>query len=232
MDPIAVGDRSSNALASRIAGFVLAACSLMTIVAISHHPVVRARRGAEVIEGIVAVGAADRVVHGTLFVIVLAIVFALSVYTLQRSRLYVCITAWVAFCCGGGALVTAALIDGFFVPAFAQRFIGAAPDALTAALTVLSASAVAIQVLTAFGLIIMNAGTLLWSVDLLLDGGVSRVLGLVGSVSAIAVIGLIIFGGTLNPHSLTIIVSVQALCYLALAWRMVFPEEKAEKLKR
>jgi len=232
MDPIAVGDRSSNALASRFAGFVLAVCSLMTIVAISHHPVVRARRGAEVIEGIVAVGAADRMVHGTLFVIVLAIVFALSVYTLQRSRLSVCITAWVAFCCGSGALVAAALIDGFFVPGFAQRYIGAAPDALTAALTVLNASAVAIQVLTAFGLIAMNAGTLLWSVDLLLDRGVSRVLGLVASVSAIAVIGLIIFGGTLNPHSLTIIVSVQALSYLALAWRMVFPEEKAEKLKR
>jgi hypothetical protein len=161
-------------------------------------------------------------VHGTLFVIVLAMVFALSVYTLQRPRLYLCIAGWVAFCCGSGALVAAVLIDGFFVPGFAQRYIGAAPDALTPALTVLNASAVAIQVLTAFGFIAMNGGTLLWSVDLLLDRSVARVLGLVGSMSAIAVIGMIVFGGTLNPHSLTIIVSVQALCYLAIAWQMAF----------
>src|SRR5438067_11886188 len=164
MDTIAY--RSPTALASRVAAFILAACSLATIVAISHHPVVRARRGTQVIEGIVAVGPADRAVHGTLLVIVLAMVLALGIYTLQRRRLHVCIAAWMAFCCGSAGLVAAVLIDGFFVPGFAQRYIGASPDALAPALTVLNAAAVAIQVLSAFGFIAMNSGTLLWSVDL------------------------------------------------------------------
>src|SRR5438045_8656665 len=78
MDAIAY--RSPTALASRVAAFILAACSLATIVAISHHPVVRARRGTQVIEGIVAVGPADRAVHGTLLVIALAMVCALGTY--------------------------------------------------------------------------------------------------------------------------------------------------------
>jgi hypothetical protein len=224
MDAIALGNRSSTALASRMAGIVLAACSLVTIAAISHHPVVRARRGAQMIEGIVAVGAADRAVHGTLLVIVLAMVFALGIYTLQRSRLHVCIAAWMAFCCGSGALVAAVLIDGFFVPGFAQRYIGVTPDALAPPLAVLNAAAVAIQVLTAFGFIAMNGGTLLWSVDLLLDHGFARVVDLLGIASAITVIALISLGGTLNPHSLTIIVSIQALWYLAIAWRTVYPQ--------
>jgi len=225
MDTISIGSRSSTLLASRVAAIVLAVCSLVTIAAISHHPVVRARRGAQVIEGIVAVGPADRMVHGTLLVIVLAMVFALSVYTLQRSRLHLCIAGWVAFCSGSAGLVAAVLIDGFFVPGFAQRYIGVLPDALTPALTVLNASAVAIQVLSAFGFIAMNSGTLFWSVDMLLDRGFARVVGLLGIASAIAVIGLIVWGGTLNPHSLTLIVSIQALWYLAIAWRMAFPPE-------
>ena len=222
MDAIAY--RSPTALASRVAAFILAACSLATIVAISHHPVVRARRGAQVIEGIVAVGPADRAVHGTLLVIVLAMVFALGIYTLQRRRLHLCAAAWMAFCFGSAGLVAAVLIDGFFVPGFAQRYIGVSPDALAPALTVLNAAAAAIQVLTAFGFVAMGGGTLLWSVDLLLDRGFARVIGLLGIASAIAVICLIAFGGTLNPHSLIIIVSIQALWYLAIAWQTAFPQ--------
>ena len=222
MDAIAY--RSPTALASRVAAFILAACSLATIVAISHHPVVRVRRGAQVIEGIVAVGAADRAVHGTLLVIVLAMVIALGIYTLQRRRLHLCAAAWMGFCCGSAGLVAAVLIDGFFVPGFAQRYIGASPDALAPALTVLNAAAVAIQVLSAFGFIAMGGGTLLWSIDLLLDRGFARVVGLLGIASGTAVICLIAFGGTLNPHSLTIIVAIQALWYLAIAWRTAFPQ--------
>ena len=223
MDAIALRNRSSTTLASRVAGIVLAACSLVTIAAISHHPVVRARRGADVIAGIVAAGSADRAVHGTLLVIVLGMLFALGIYTLQRSRLHLCVTAWMAFCAGSGALVAAVLIDGFFVPGFAQRYLGVSPDALAPALTVLNASAVAIQVLSAFGFIAMSGGMLLWSVDLVLDRGFERVVGLLGIVAAIAVIGLIAFAGTLNPHSLTIVVATQALWYLAIAWRTAFP---------
>src|SRR5438552_16081467 len=103
MDAIAY--RSPTALASRVAALILAACSLATIVAISHHPVVHARRGTQVIENIVAVGAADRAVHGTLLAIVLAMMFALGIYTLQRRRLHLCIAAWMAFCFGSDGLV-------------------------------------------------------------------------------------------------------------------------------
>jgi hypothetical protein len=35
---------------------------------------------------------------------------------------------------------------------------------------------------------------------------------------------MLLFGGTINVHSLLLIVGLQALWYLAIAWRMVFPQ--------
>jgi hypothetical protein len=61
----------------------------------------------------------------------------------------------------------------------------------------------------------------LWSIDLLFDRGQSRVVGLLGLVASLAIVALIIFGGTVNVHSLLIIVALQALWYLAIAWRMI-----------
>lgn len=113
---------SSSRFAERIAGFVLAAAALVTIVAISHHPVAPARRGVQALEAIVQLGQTDRAVHGVLIVIVFAMIFSFTVYTLSRARLSICVLAWVAFFAGSMSVIGATLTDGFFVPAFAERY--------------------------------------------------------------------------------------------------------------
>ena len=152
-------------------------------------------------------------------------------------RLSICAVAWVAFFAGDMCLVGAALTDGFFVPAFAESYLRSAPIDPAPGLAILNAAAVAIQVLTKFGFLALNAATLFWSIDLFFDRGPvtqrnrarpgfqNRIIGLLGVVASLAIALLLIFGGTVNVHSLLIIVTLQALWYLAIAGRMIFAPE-------
>ena len=47
-------------------------------------------------------------------------IFSFTVYTLNRVRLPLGVTAWVAFFAGNMSVIGAALTDGFFVPGFAD----------------------------------------------------------------------------------------------------------------
>ena len=149
--------------------------------------------------------------------------FSFTVYNLGRSRLHLCALAWVAFFAGSMSVIGATLTDGFFVPAFAERYLRTVPIDAAPGLAVLSAAFVAIQVLTKFGFLALNAATLFWSIDLLLERGQARILGLLGIIGSVAGTALLLFGGTINVHSLLLIVGLQALWYFAIAWRMVSP---------
>jgi hypothetical protein len=206
---------------NRFAGFLLAACMLVMLIAISHHPVAPRRRGLEALEAIVALGPTDRIVHGVLVLIIFAMIFSFTVYTLNRVRLPLGVTAWVAFFAGNMSVIGAVLTDGFFVPGFAESYLRSAPADATPALAILNAAAVAIQVLTRFGFLAICAAVLLWSIDLILDRGQARLIGVLGVIATIAVVAMLFLGGTINVHSLMVIVGLQALWYLAIAYRMI-----------
>lgn len=210
---------------NRIAGFLLAACTLVMLIAISHHPVAPRRRGLEALEGIVALGPTDRFVHGLLILIIFAMIFSFTVYTLGPVRMPLCITAWVAFLAGNMMVIGAALTDGFFVPGFAESYLRSAPADAAPGLAILNAAAVAIQVLTRFGFLAISAAVLLWSIDLVLERGQARLIGVLGVIAAVAVVAMLFLGGTINVHSLMVIVGLQALWYLGIAYRMAFPQD-------
>jgi hypothetical protein len=214
---------SSAPLPQRLAGFVLAACTLIMLIAISHHPVARVRRGTEALEAIAQVGAADRLVHGTLIVIIFAMIFSFTVYTRGRARLHIGVLAWVAFFAGSMSVIGAALTDGFFVPAFAERYLRTVPIDPAPGLAILNASSVVIQILTKFGFLALCAATLFWSLDLVLERGRPRLIGLLGLIIAIAVAAMLLFAGTVTAHSLLYIVGFQALWYLALSYQLIAP---------
>jgi hypothetical protein len=206
---------------NRIAGFLLAACMLMMLIAISHHPVAPRRRGLEALEGIVALGSSDRIVHGLLVLIIFAMIFSFTVYTLGRVRLPLGVAAWVAFFAGNMSVIGAALTDGFFVPGFAESYLRGAPADAAPALAILNAAAVVIQILTRFGFLATSAAVSLWSIDLILDRGQARFIGVLGVIATVAVVAMLFLGGTINVHSLIVIVGLQALWYLAIAYRLI-----------
>jgi hypothetical protein len=136
--------RFPGRVAERVAGFVLGAGALLMLLAISHHPVAPRHRGLEGLQAVVGLGLADRIVHGTLVLIIFAMIFSFTVYTLRRVRLSICALAWVAFFAGSMCVVGAALTDGFFVPAFAESYLASAPIDAAPGLATLRAAAVAI----------------------------------------------------------------------------------------
>ena len=168
----------------------------------------------------------DRAVHGALIAIIFATVFSFTAHTLSRSRLSLSVLAWVAFFAGSMCVIGAALTDGFFVPAYAERYLRAFPTDAAPGLAVLSASSVVIQILTKFGFAALSAAIFFWSIDLIFERGPGRIVGLVGVIASIAIAALITFGGTVNVHSLLIIVALQALWYLAIAYQMAFPRSE------
>ena len=191
------------------------------LVAISHHPVAQGRPGVEALQAVVQLGTKDRFVHGSLIAIIFAMIFSFTVYTLGRSRLSLCVAAWVAFFAGSIGVIGAMLIDGFFVPGFAEHYLRTTPIDAAPGLAILNAAAVTIQILTKFGFVALNVAALLWSIDLLLERGQVRIVGVIGVIASLTSMCLVIFGGTINVHSLLVIVGIQALWYFAIAWRMI-----------
>jgi hypothetical protein len=191
------------------------------LLAVTRHPVATAGRGLEALQAVADVGTSDRIVHGALIVIIFAMIFSFTVYTLGRSGLYLGATAWVAFFAGNLCVLGAALTDGFFVPAFAERYLRSVPLDATPGLTVLNAASVAIQVLTKFGFLALSLATFCWSIDLLLEGRRNRGIGLLGLAASIVVAALLFFGGSVNVHSLVIIIGFQATWYFAISYRLI-----------
>ena len=204
------------------AGIAIAACALLTIFAIAHHPTVSARAPAEALTLIVQLATQDRIVHGAMIAIMGVLMYGFAIFSLRRGlHRETSVAGLIAFAAGVVAVIGAALIDGFLTPSIAERYAGAPPDAIKAAMQFLLVGGLTIQILTKFGIVAMSAGVAFWSADLVATPGLLRATGVIGFVSSIVTVGFLVFAGHLNPHSLSTIVIVQAVWYLAVAVLLV-----------
>ncbi|MDP9017257.1 MAG: hypothetical protein M3N19_02915 [Candidatus Eremiobacteraeota bacterium] len=206
----------------KTAGVLLATCAVLTMVAVSHHPTVHAVRAQDAITGLARISLMDGVVHGSLVVMMGALLFALTVYSGQRGfRNQFVLAALPIYATAIFAVTGAALIDGFLIPQFASRYVGEAAETLRAVVPLIHFCAIAIQVLTKFGFAVMSVAVVLWSTDLLFLRGAPRLVGAIGIASSLISALLIATSGYINPHSLGIIVAVQAIWYLGVATLLI-----------
>ena len=204
------------------AGIAIATCAIAVVFAIAHHPTVTVREPAQAIAQMVRLAAMDRIVHGAVIVLLGALLFGFTVYSLRRGlHRQTVVAALLAYAAGSGAMFGAALIDGFLIPAVAARYAGAAPDAINLAAQLLALCALAIQILAKFGTIALSSAVVLWSADLVRTPGALRVTGIIGIASGVAVVVVLAFAGHLNPHNLGVIVLLQAIWYVAIAALLV-----------
>jgi hypothetical protein len=200
---------------------MLGACALLSALVIMHHPVVHARRPQDALAAMAGVAMMDRVVHAIVLVFILLMLYAFCVYTyMHRGRLRLGFGALAVFAIGTVAVVGAGLIDGFFMPAFAAHYGGLAPNVQNAAAPILSAGAIAIQVLTKFGFFTFSGAALLWGVDLVERPGAARVAGALACSAAIAEFMLVAATGTLTPFNVAVIILIQALWCIVFAMRL------------
>jgi hypothetical protein len=199
----------------RVAGFVIVASAVLALGAIARHPTVGAARGsADVLAQVAALSTADEIVHGTLIVLVGALLFGFTVFS-QRCGLHrgVVLLGLIGFAIASVNMIGAALLDGFLIPALASRSAGASPQSIDVALQVITAAATAIQILTKFAIAVTAVAVASWSVGLVRSSGVSRTAGFVGLASAVVSVVILISTRHLNPHSLGVIVAVQSIWY-------------------
>lgn len=188
---------------------------------VSHHPVVRAQRVHDVLAGMTQVSAADQAFHAILMVFMTVVLYALAVFTFAfRSRLLLSLAALSVFGTGFGAIIGAALIDGFFVPAFAHRYAPLPPNLQNYAVPILTSDAIAIQLLTKLGLFAFAAAAVLWACELLQQNKSARIAGVVAAAAALAQFAVTAATGTLNPHNLAVLMLLQSVWCMAFAWQL------------
>ena len=211
----------SPPLNTRLAAVILGACAVLSILVIMHHPVVHARRPSEALAGITHLAPTDRAVHAILIGFILLMLYAFTVYAYEnRGKFLFGIGALAIFALGCAGVIAAALIDGFFFPAFSATYAAVAPNLQTNAVPVLTAGAIAIQILTKFGFYAFASAALLWASELSQRGGASRFAAVVAAAAAVAEITILAATGTLDPQNLSLIALVQAVWCFTFAWRL------------
>ncbi len=193
---------------------------LLAIVALALHPHMSGHAGPQAeLRTMGALSARDRLVHGTLLLLLGVLLTGFASYALGRGLTRRPVVAGlVSFAVGIGGLFAAGLIDGFVLPEIVAHFVAASPAAQKAAVSTLAACSVAVNVLTEFGIVAIAIAIAAWSLDLARDVGESRIAGLVGFVSAVLTVAMLATGGpSLTPHTLLAVFCVQGVWYVWIA---------------
>jgi hypothetical protein len=203
----------------RVAGVAIAAGSLLSLLFMLHHPQANASETAELVDRVLHIQGENAVVHGSLIAIlgVLLAGFSRLAARLGGSRFDVCL-GLVAYGTGTMALIAAGLVNGFVVPEFVSRYQGYSPEALETVRHILALCRAANQVCTRVGLLAVAAGMLLWSLRLVRSLGFSRGVGVLGCVTAPAlVVGLLSGRLLLDVHGLLAFLLAQSVWNLGVS---------------
>jgi hypothetical protein len=192
-------------------------CALASLALLASHPGGNPGSFADLIKDEAAHQLIDGVVHGG-FVITLV---ALTICFVFLSRLLgsagtSVVIGLVCFCVGCGALTASMVLDGFATPAIAARY--AAADDLQPAKTLFILVGTLIRFLMPMGLLFQFVAMLSWSWAIVKRPGLSRAVGLLGSVVAvILIVAIFAIPTAMAAHVILAAIALQAIWYLAIA---------------
>ena len=206
---------------ARIAGIVLVATTLLSILMMLHHPTAATHEPASLAADIASKATLSRVVHGVLIAIVGFELYASAVFagliTPGRSAAR---AGFVAYAIGAGAMMGAALISGFVVSSLAGYYAGTADPAPFVDFARLSMAGN--QALANLGVIAMSVAIVLWAIALLHDHARGRWLAIVGIVTGLApAIALLAGAIHLDVHGMLLVVVAQAIWNLAAGAELI-----------
>jgi hypothetical protein len=146
-----------------------------------------------------------------------AVMFAFTVFSIRRGLdKQTVLGGLIAQAIGTAAMIVAAMISGFVVPAIAARYASAAPGNLTFAVQIIAICAGVNEIFARLGVIAMSLAIALWSVDLVLVRGAARIAAILGFAAGAFGVGVLLFGGHLTPPVFGAIVLGQAIWYCAV----------------
>jgi len=214
-------DGASTAGEARLAGVLLVAATLLSILMMAHHPSASTHDPASLAADIAGSATLSRVVHGVLIAIIGVELYAFVVFsgriTPGRSAAR---AGFVAYAIGAGAMMGAALISGFIVSSLGVYYAGTADPAPFVDFARLCMTGN--QALAKLGVAAMSAAIVLWAVALLHDRARARWLAIVGFAAGLAP-AIALFAGAirLDVHGMLLVVIAQAIWNLAAGTELI-----------
>jgi len=207
---------------ARIAGIVLIAVPLLSILMMAHHPSASSHDPAALVAEIAEKATLSRIVHGVLIALMGAELFAFIAFCrrlgFDRSAVR---AGFVAYSIGTGAMIGAALISGFIVSDLAAHYVQQASGDATSFVDLSRLAMTGNQALAKLGVIAMSAAIVLWSVALL-RGERDRWVAIAGLVAGLApAIALVAGVIRLDVGGMTIVVICQAVWIVIVGIQLV-----------
>jgi hypothetical protein len=195
-------------------------CSLATLTLLANHPAAGGHTIVDLIKTEASNQFSDALVHGG-FILTLSALIACFVFLsrgLGMERVCV-VVGLVTFSIGCGALMASMLLDGFVIPALAQRFTGASnSDTLIQASTLFTFSGTLIRFLMPMGLWFQAAAMLSWSLQIVGPRGWRLAVGAFGMAAGALVMGAIgVTPPRLEDHIVIGAIALISFWYSALA---------------
>jgi hypothetical protein len=212
-----------NAQTTRATGIVLIIATLLSVVAMAHHPAVTAPDITQAIQQLRELADLSTWVHGILIALMLVIYWCLTEFSLRRGVERPLVRAGLVFYGAGVmAMIGAAAISGFItarIPDLAPQV--SDPD-LHVAAQLINLCGLLNRTLANIGAVAMSAGILAWSIGLLHSAGWPRLVGGLGVLVGLAPALMLIFGGLhLNVHGMMMVVMVQGLWGVGIGVLMI-----------
>jgi hypothetical protein len=193
-------------------GLILVLTALGSLIAAAHHPVIKAREASEAFAQIQDSAVADRFVHGALILFLIAQLFAFCRFAWRQDvRRSPILLGLIFYILGTLAMISAALVDGFFVPEIGANYLNAAQPTADAGLALLRFCSIAIQLFTKSGVAAVSVAILLWSISLVRAGRGPLLAACVGVVAAISQAYILGRGAAITAHTIPFVVAAQMI---------------------
>jgi hypothetical protein len=204
---------TQSARLARSAALLLISVPVLEIVAMAHHPTVRAAQVSEAMAQLRQAGALSAHVHGGLIALMVLQFLALVEFArwrdLARAAVRVGILTYGA---GVLAMMAAALVSGFVTPQVVFLNPGVTPADLALTAQFAAFAMLFNQAFAPCGAILMSVGIAAWSLDLIRGGVRERALAALGLlIGAGGVLALSAGALHLDVHGMTLVTVSQAI---------------------
>jgi hypothetical protein len=212
---------TAEAASTRRAGIVLVAATIVSIVAMAHHPSVGSHDPGAAIAEIGTKATLNRLVHGVLIALMGLELWAFATFADRLgARRGAVRLGFVAYAIGIGAMIGAALVSGFVVTRLAAHYAEAGADP-SAFANLARLAMTGNQALAELGVIAISAAILAWSIELLHDR-TRRWLAAVGiAASVLPALALVAGVFRLDVGGMTLVVVAEAVWNVAVGVALI-----------
>ncbi|MDB6164029.1 MAG: hypothetical protein JWL98_1461 [Xanthomonadaceae bacterium] len=208
---------------SRSAGVAIAAATVVSTIFVALDHGGGGSNALEVLQGIARLQVLKEVVHGVAIASVCAYAFGYATLGrrlgLQRPLVLAGLAVYLMGCV---AMIGATILDGFVTPHVAMDAITGSPEKIKFAYALIYYIGIVLNDLAKLGWILQAVGALAWSITLIGNRGLHRVIGIVGLFSSLLVCVLIAAAATnMTMTSLLGVLLAQLIWNLAAAVLLV-----------